>query len=382
MVSISAKRELVGRFRGEYGQADRAGKGRILDSLCQATGWNRKYAIGAVRSLPVGRRRGQRKRKRTYGVNEEAALVKVWRLSGFLASKRLAPFLGEFLDALERHGELRLPEPTRSRLANMSASTIDRLLRRHRNSHPRGPSLTKPGGLLKKQVAIRTANGWEEDKPGYCEIDTVAHCGECYEGTFHFTLSLTDICTGWSEFAVLKGRTQFEAVTQLKSIKGRLPFEVLGLDSDNGSEFINYHLAAFCSEAKIQFTRCRPYVKNDQCHIEQKNGAIVRKHAGYARYDTPEQSRLLARLYGVLRLLVNFYEPSLKGKEKAATPYRRLLASGILSKEATGELEKVYRSLNPVALRNELMAVKKELLGLDAMVSFLDEATIDFGSGF
>jgi len=317
-----------------------------------------------------------------YGVNEEAALVKVWRLSGFLASKRLAPFLGEFMEALERHGELRLPEPTRGRLAKMSASTIDRLLRRHRSSHPRGPALTKPGGLLKKQVAIRTAHGWDEDKPGYCEIDTVAHCGECYEGTFHFTLSLTDVCTGWSEFAVLKSRTQFESVAQLKSMKARLPFKVLGLDSDNGSEFINYHLAAFCSDSQIQFIRCRPYVKNDQCHIEQKNGAIVRKHAGYARYDNAEQFRLLGRLYGVLRLLVNFYEPSLKGKEKAATPYRRLLASGILSQAARSELEQVYQSLNPVALRNELMRVKKELLGLDSMVSFLDEATVDFGSGF
>lgn len=380
-MSMDARRELVRRFRTEYVTKDRAGKGNILDALCEATSWNRKYACEALKRLPTAKVRHKRSRKRVYGPNEEAALVKVWRLSGFLASKRLAPFLGEFLEALERHGELRLPEPTRSRLAGISASTIDRLLRRHHACRPRPACFTKPGSLIKKQVAVRTGMGWDDARPGYCEVDTVAHCGESYEGEFFWTLTVTDVATGWTENAVLKNRAQRETLDALQGVRSRLPFPLLGVDTDNGTEFLNWHLVNFCKREGIQFTRCRPYHKNDQCRVEQKNGALVRRHAGYDRYDTAKQYRLLARMYGLLRLLVNFFEPSLKGKEAAMTPYRRLLQTDSLKGEARSELEAVYLSLNPVKLREELQRTKMGLRDMESLVSFLDDATMPTRSG-
>lgn len=373
---MSTRRELVARYREEYGQAGRKAKGRILDALCEATGWNRKYAIGALSTPLRPREKVPRRRKRCYGPNEEAALVKVWRLSEFLTGKRLAPFIEEFVEALERHGELSLPGPTRAKLLKMSASTMNRLLRRHRHLKGSGVCATRPAGLLKSQVAVRLANGWEDARPGFGEIDCVAHCGERFEGEFFHTVGYTDVATGWSEFRPLRTKGQIETAAALEGIRSSLPFKVLGLDSDNGSEFLNWHLAKYCSEKEIQFTRCRPYHKNDQCRIEQKNGAIVRRHAGYRRYETPEQFRLLVRLYSLLKYLVNFFEPSAKDKQKPLTPYRRLLASGILDEQAQGQLRETYLALNPAQLRRDLLRVKLELGEYEALVSFLDEASV------
>jgi len=374
MLSMSAKRELLTHYHAEYGSADRRSKTRILDAICAATGWHRKYAVCKLSAPLVPPKRSKRRRKRLYGPNEEAALVKVWRLSDYMAGKRLAPFMGEFVQVLERHGELVLPEPTRSKLLTMSAATIDRLLRSHRQIRGRGLVSTRPGSLLKSQVAIRLSNGWDDARPGFGEIDCVAHCAERYEGEFFHTVGYTDVATGWSEFRPLRTKGQKETTTALDSIGNSLPFKILGLDSDNGSEFINWHLANYCREKGIQLTRCRPYHKNDQCRIEQKNGAIVRKHAGYARYQTNEHFKLLTRLYSLLKYLVNYFEPSAKGKQKPMTPYRRLLSTGTLSEETTKQLEETYLALNPVQLRKDLLRVKAELGGLTNTVSFLDEA--------
>ena len=375
MLSLQTRRELVARWRAEYVVASRLEKGRILNSVCDATEWNRKYAIGALAKQPVASPKQKRKRKQTYGPNEEAALVKVWRLSDYLASKRLAPFLEEFVTSLERHSELSLPETTRAKLVVMSASTIDRLLKKHRSSHPRSLSMTRPGSLLKKHVAVRMGNGWNDDRPGYFEIDSVAHSGGSTEGEFFWTLSLIDVCTGWYEGAPLRTKGQAETLRQLKSVRARLPFKILGLDSDNGSEFLNWHLVKFCEENGIQFTRCRPYHKNDQCRVEQKNASVVRRHTGYARYDSENQFKLLIKIHGLLRLLVNFFEPSLKGKQKAMTPYRRLLATGTLDEEQRNKLQEIYAGLNPVSLRRELNKTKAELYELGNLVSFLDDAS-------
>jgi hypothetical protein len=376
MLSISTKRDLVARYQLEYKGAGRKAKSGILDALCQATGWNRKYAVGRLAKPLPPRQKVRRNRSRIYGVNEEAALVKVWILSEFLTGKRLAPFIEEFVEALERHGEISLPAPVRSKLLRMSAATMDRLLRRHRHVRGKGVCATKPGGLLKSQVAIRLANGWDDSRPGFGEIDCVAHCGERFEGEFFHTLGYTDVATGWSEFRTLRAKGQKETLTALQSICKSLPFHVLGLDSDNGSEFLNWHLVNFCAEGNIQFTRCRPYHKNDQCRIEQKNGAIVRRHLGYKRYDTDRELKLMNRAYSLLKYLVNFFEPSAKGKEKAMTPYRRLLASGILGQKAQAELEEIYYALNPVQLRRDLLKIKMELGEFENLVRFLDEAPV------
>src|SRR5579862_2641234 len=361
MLSMSTKRDLLARYYQEYKTADRHTKGHILDALCQATGWNRKYAVGRLSGPLWQGKKSRRKRKRIYGPNEEAALVKVWRLSEFLTGKRLAPFIAEFVEILERHGELNLPEPARTKLLQMSAATMDRLLRRHRHMRGKGVCSTRPSGLLKSQVAIRLSNGWDDSRPGFGEIDCVAHCGERYEGEFFHTVGYTDVATGWSEFRPLRAKGQKETTTALQSIRASLPFKVLGLDSDNGSEFLNWHLANFCAAENIQLTRCRPYHKNDQCRIEQKNGAIVRRHAGYRRYESEDQFKLLGRMYSLLKYIVNFFEPSAKGKEKAMTPYRRLIASGILDARKQDQLDETYKGLNPVQLRRDLLRVKAEL---------------------
>lgn len=367
MVSLSARRELLEHYRKDYSSASRSEKSKILTAVCESTGWNRKYAIGEMKGDPRVRKRTKRKRKSVYGPNEEAALVKVWKLSGFLASKRLAPFLPEFLDTLQRHDELTLPKLVDERLRKISASSIDRLLRRHRSSQPRSASFTK-SGPLKRQVAMRRGTDWDDAKPGYCEVDTVAHSGGDMSGEFYWTLSLTDVSTGWYEGAALRSKSQSETLRHIQSIRARLPFQLLGIDSDNGGEFINYHLLKFCQDEKIVFTRCRPYVKNDQCRVEQKNNSIVRKHTAYGRYNRPEQFKLLSEIHGILRLLVNFFEPSLKGKEKAATPYRRLIETNALSRAKLDELRATYEALNPVKLRERLNRAKLELYELNALV--------------
>lgn len=371
-MSLSARRELLEHYRSEYASSTRSQKSKILTAICESTGWNRKYAISELRGEPRVHRRTTRKRKSLYGPNEEAALVKVWKLSGFLASKRLAPFLPEFLDTLQRHNELTLPKLVDERLRKISASSIDRLLRRHRSSHPRSPSFTKQGPL-KRQVALRRGTDWDDAKPGYCEVDTVAHSGGDMSGDFYWTLSVTDVCTGWYEGAALRSKSQSETLRHIQSIRARLPFELLGIDSDNGGEFMNYHLLKFCQDEKIVFTRCRPYVKNDQCRVEQKNNSIVRRNTGYGRYDRAEQFKLLTEIHGILRLLVNYFEPSLKGKEKAATPYRRLLQTKTLTEPKLQELEDIYKILNPVKLREQLNRAKLKLYELNSLVEFVEQ---------
>lgn len=372
-MSLGTRRELVARWRGEYSQATKSRKGEILELLCQETGWHRKYAMAALRDLPVAAPKRGRKRRPKYGPNEEAALVKVWLLSDGLASKRLAPFMEEFIEALERHGELKLPATTRAKLIQMSAATMDRLLKRHRTSYAKGVCATRPGNLLKKQIAVHTG-AWNEDRPGYFEVDTVAHCGGSLEGEFFWTLSMTDILP-------LRNKSQAEALTAIRSIKNRLPFPLLALDSDNGSEFINWHLKNFCDAENIGLTRCRPYHKNDQCRIEQKNGHVVRKHTGYARYQSERQLTLLRRIHGLLRLTVNFFEPSARGKDKPQTPFQRLMSTKTMHQTQAEELMRTYQELNPVTLRKELREAKMELFELESLVSFLNEAAHPFRSG-
>jgi hypothetical protein len=281
----------------------------------------------------------------------------------------------EFLTILERHDELKLLEPTRTKLTQMSAATMDRLLKKHRSRFGKGIKRERPGNLLKKQIAVHVG-AWHEDRPGFCEVDTVAHCGNSTEGEHFWTLSMTDMATGWFESMPLRNRSQAESLTAIRSIGARLPFALLGLDADNGSEFVNWHLKHYCDAQKIGLTRCRPYHKNDQCRIEQKNSSVVRKHTGYGRYEHERQFTLLRKIHGLLRLTVNYFEPSSRKGDLARTPYRRLIQSGVLSHDKQSELEEKYLALNPIALRRELREAKMELFEIESLVSFLNEATV------
>lgn len=388
-MSIAARRELVSEIAPRYRSAGKADKGRILDELVATTGYDRKHAMRLLKDPPpLNRKKRPRKRKRVYGQAEQRALERLWPVSGYLGSRRFVAALAPLMEALERHGEW-VPEPVvRDKLLKISASTCERLLAQTRSARkPKGLCLTRPG-TLKRQIAIRRGTDWSEDLPGFMEADLVAHSGSECAGEFMYTLTMTDVSTGWTEMAPLRAKGQAETLASIKSIRARLPFAMLGIDSDNGSEFINHHLVRYCQEERLVFTRGRPYAKNDGCRVEQKNWAVVRKHIGYTRLTTDKHFKTLREIYGILRLLVNFFEPSAKllrkerthnGTRKVfdqpKTPCQRLLDSERLNPEQKERLCQTYLTLNPKALREQLKALKRELHP-ELMVLFLDEATI------
>jgi len=294
------------------------------------------------------------------------------------------------MSALQQEGALSLFASERAALLSMSAATIDRKLARERARHkPKGVCTTKPGTLLRSQVPIRTYTPWDEQQPGFLEIDLVAHCGESTAGTYLCTLNCVDVATGWTECVAVANKGQGAVFTALQLVRQRLPFPLLGIDSDNGAEFINDHLIRYCQEERITFTRCRPYRKNDQAHVEQKNGSVVRQLVGYERYTSPAALKQLGRVYELARLHVNAYLPVMKlvGKEREgarvhkrydvpSTPYRRALQAGVLSSDAQGCLQTQLRHVapGPLSLRHQLLTELEKLWNLSATSSY--EATI------
>lgn len=367
-ISIHARQELLIRVREGYKQATRKQKRKILDGFVATTGYGRKYAIAVLNGVSAekassGRRRGEGK----YNKAVQSALLMVWETANRICAKRLIPFLPDLVEALERHGYLSLPSDVRQKLLSISPATADRLLKADRQTSKKGISTTKPGSLLKRQIPIRTFADWDNAVPGFFEADLVAHCGDRVDGAFLNTLVLTDIASAWTEFFALLRKGEAEVISALKIAQTLLAFSLLGLDTDNGSEFINYALLDFCKDSKITFTRSRAYRKNDQAHVEEKNGSIVRRLIGYDRYEGIEAHRALAQLYGVLRLYINFFQPSMKllSKERngskvrkkydrAQTPYQRLLASSQITEEVKATLKKQYSILDPVYLLREL----------------------------
>jgi hypothetical protein len=251
----------------------------------------------------------------------------------------------------------------------MSASTIDRILRRYPNAGGRrNISTTKPGTLLKNAIPIRTFSDWNEKQPGFFEVDLVAHCGDTVEGFYLTTLSAVDVATGWVEPVAVWGKGESRVRGAVHDVRKQLPFRMLGLDSDNGSEFINRSLYGYCRQWNITFTRARSYKKNDNCHVEQKNWTVIRRIIGYDRFSTKAAYQALENIYTLLRLYMNFFQPVLKlvrkarhgarvykVYDKAATPYRRLLSSGVLAGDKKRELSSIYNALNPVTLRKQII---------------------------
>jgi hypothetical protein len=276
---------------------------------------------------------------------------------------------------LRQHGEQHLDSAVENQLSRMSPSTIDRLLCTCRKRGGRKAiSTTRPGNWLKNAIPIRTFADWQEDNPGFIEADLVAHCGESVEGFYLNTLSAVDVASGWTECLPVWGKGQERVKTAVHRMHLRLPFPLLGLDSDNGGEFINQCLYTYCRLNKITFTRSRSYKKNDSCHVEQKNGNIVRRLVGYDRYTSKAAYQCLERLYYNVRLYMNFLQPTMKllaktrrgakvykVYETARTPYHRLLASGILSEAKQLELAATYRGLNPISLLKEINATLEQL---------------------
>lgn len=360
--------EYAKAVKDRYWKAGKAEKAKILDEFTKTTGLHRKAVIRLLNrpGRPAGKRRHGRPHK--YGPVVVEALRALWEASDHLCSKRLKPFLPELIVVMRRCGECGVTVDIEAQLCQMSAATIDRVLRpwRQKGGH-RSLSTTRPGSLLRSAIPIRTFADWLENRPGFVEVDTVAHCGESADGFYLNTLMAVDVATGWSEFIGVLGKGQERIRTAVHHVQERLPFPLLGLDSDNGSEFINQHLAGWCQREGITFTRSRPYKKNDNCYVEQKNGSIVRRVVGRERYSSRQAYEVLNRVYYLLRLHVNFLQPSVKLIRKtrhgarvrkvydtAQTPYQRLLKAGVLTDSKKAELATVYGHLNPPGILKQI----------------------------
>ena len=368
-VRQQSKHELVVAQRQRYMKAGRREKGRILDEFVEGTGYSRKWAVELLRHGPPPSRGGRGGRPRVYSAVVVGALRVAAEASDWLCGKRLAPFLAELVPALEQEGALQQLEPAdRAQLLVMSAATIDRRLRPFRlQLRPHGMGTTKPGTLLKHQVPIRTFTPWEDEQAGFVEIDLVAHCGTTTAGHYLNTLTVTDVATGWTECIGVWGKGQAGVFTALKDVRARLPFPLLGIDSDNGSEFLNEQLVRYCEAEQLTFTRSRPYWKNDQAHVEQKNWSMVRRQLGYGRYESQEALLQLNAVYDLLGPWVNHWQPAMKlvGKERdgakvvkhydvAQTPYRRVLATATLQDRARERLIADHEAIGPLTLRAQL----------------------------
>ena len=273
-----------------------------MDEFTKVVGCHRKSAMRLLRGrkkLSSGRKRG---RRRQYGGDVVDILRMAWEATDRLCSKRLHPFLPELMPIIRKYGDRFISAEVANQLCQMSSSTIDRLLRPWRRLGGRRPlSGTKPGSLLKESIPIRTFADWEEDRPGFLEIDLVHHCGDSVDGFYLTTLSTVDVASGWSDCTAVWGKGQDRVGGAIHRMQQCLPFPLLGLDSDNGGEFINQHLLNYCRREGITFTRSRSYKKNDSCHVEQKNWSVVRRLVGYDRYSSKTALETLNRIYDILR---------------------------------------------------------------------------------
>jgi hypothetical protein len=367
-----------------YRAAGKREKGIILQELCESSGYHKKHAIRLLNAVPKRvKRKIKTGRPSVYPENLYLEpLKRIWLLSDQLCGKRLKmalplwlPYYGEAYGALANE--------IYDGLLSMSAATIDRLLIPLRVKYKRSYGGTKPGSILKKHIPVKT-NQWNEDRPGYLEADTVAHCGTSLSGSFVWSLTMTDINSGWTELRAVWNKGATGVVSQIKDIEQCLPFLILGFDCDNGSEFLNWHLMHYFSNEegahRIHFTRSRPYHNDDNAHVEQKNWTHVRQLMGYSRFDNEGLVELMNDLYkNEVSHMNNFFLPNFKLIEKQRvkakiirkhskpeTPYQRLIKSEHISESKKKELTEVYNQLNPFTLQK---IIQKKLKRIFSMVN-------------
>lgn len=379
-MSYQSKRELIKKVKGRYLKLSKKEKNELLNELSINTELNRKYLIYLLSPRtdldyvnPINR-----KRREKYDGYVIAKLKEIWEIFDYPCGQNLAPMMKEYIEVLEKFKEMSFSSEMKEKLISISSSTIDRRLKRSKLFHKKKVfSTTRPGSMLKKQIPIKTSS-WNEDRVGYGELDTVAHCGDNNSGEYVNSLTFTDIKTQWTESVAVMGRAQIRIKEGLDDIEKRLPFPLKGIDPDNGSEFINWQLYRHCLEKNIEFTRGRPYKKNDNAHIEQKNWTHVRKLVGYKRLDKEYQKTILNDLYrNEWRLYKNFFIANKKLIEKKRigkygerikkvydipkTPYQRVLESKDVDDRIKMKLKKVYDNLNPVELRKRIKEKLKRI---------------------
>jgi hypothetical protein len=379
-LELAVRRRVTATLVNKYVKAPKAEKSAILDQLCEVNGWHRDHARKALRQAAAGppAPRPARAPVFRYGPEVIEALRYCWAVLDGPTGKRMAPALPDLVAALRRHGELEITDTVAAQLCSMSAATIDRRLAvdRAELTTTKGRSLTKPGSLLKSQIPMRTWADWDNNAPGFIEVDLVGHDGGDLNGEHCYTLTCTDIATGWTETRTVRNRAAKWVFTALVELQAQFPFPILGIDSDNGSEFINSHLLRWCHDQQITFTRSRPNNKNDGAHVEQKNWTIVRRTAGYWRYDTPGELRVLNQIWTTLSPLTNLFTPSqklvsktrigakvIKKYDPAQTPYQRLLGHPDALDDTDAKLlANRLGTTNPADLRRQIGDLQGDLL--------------------
>ena len=411
MLTMRQRQAITKELKARYNKATKKEKAKILDEFTALTGYNRCYAscilkiikekvlgyitIGGKRIKYVLEKKKKKKRARAkiYDHDVFLALRKIWAIFDYLCGKRLAPFMAEAVKKLEKHKEIDLSTIVKEKLLKISAPTIDRLLKPVKDKYRlgKGRSWTKPGSLLKKAIPIRTFADWDDAKPGFVEADLVGHDGGNASGDFAQSLNFVDIVTCWDETVACKNKAQVHVFEAIKKASDRFPFKILGIDSDNGSEFINAHMLRYCIANKITFTRSRPYKKNDSCYVEQKNFSVVRRAVGYLRYDTEEELSILNELYINLDYYTNYFQPVTKLKlktrtgskvtkkyDEAKTPFRRVLECQYIDDKIKEKLKQNYDSLNPADLKRKISRLQDKLLKLNSLKKTLERnSTID-----
>lgn len=365
-----------------YTKANRKTKSQILNEFCQTSGQHRKHAIRVLTTHSKNSKKKSPGRKKAYSPEQLLIpLKKIWLATDQLCSKRLKvaiplwmPYYDDMYDELEK--------PIKEQLLKISSSTIDRLLKPLRVHHPRRLGGTKPGTLLRQQVPIKT-DQWNETKPGFIEGDTVAHCGTSLLGDFVWSLTATDIFSGWTENGAMWNKGAEGVFKQIRLIEARLPFPILGWDNDNGGEFMNHHLKRYFEkrENPVQFTRSRPYHSGDNAHVEQKNWTHVRQLFGYHRFNDMRLVDLMNDLYhNELSLIHNYFYPSVKLEDKIRvqskikkkhkkpeTPYQRLMNCDHISALQKEKLKQTFNSLNPFKLR---MSIEQKLKTIFTVIGY------------
>ena len=365
---------VIRAFSKQYRHARKYEKSELLSRLVQTTGYSRKHLMEILPNPPKVRKRKRRIQKSHYAYVLKPLQI-LWAVSNYACGKRLKPMIAPLLAALRRHKELIVTKDERILLLKISAATIDRLLTHDRKRvNIKGRSRTKPGSLLKHQIPIKTWRDWDNTTPGFLEIDSVHHCGGSLFGDYVYTLDTTDVATGWNECCAHMGRGEYRTIQALDTIRGRVPFPLLGIDFDCGGEFVNYHLIRYCDRNHITYTRAREGISNDQPYIEQQNYSIVRRFVGYQRLDTQKQLARVNRIYQLLSDYQNFFQPVMRLKTKVRdgakvtrkydtplTAYQRVLKRKDITKETKQKLRERYKKLNPKRLLLEITNLGKKL---------------------
>lgn len=383
MLSMATKRQIIEKQKPRYLKASKKDKQKILTALEETTGLTRGHLVRVLskkydyKDKHIKSGRGRRP---VYKIAHKQLLVKVWELLNYPCSRRLKASMPVVLDNLERMGHQVFDQGFKQEMLRMSHGIMDRLLKNNRKCmNPTGLSTTKPGSLLKNQIPVRRGTDWDDHRPGFVEIDLVAHCGSTTGGEYINTLDCTDIASGWTECYAIRNKARTHTLNAMKEIQKRLFFPLLGIDSDNGSEFINNHFFFYCRENNLCFTRSRSNHSNDSCYVEQKNWSVVRQAVGYDRYEGQDTVDLLNRFYEYLRLYNNFFQASQKliSKERhggtvrkkhdtPATPYRRLMLDPNVVELDKKALESNFLALDLLQIRAEMdkLLVKIKSLSL------------------